>query len=125
MRRWVIVVAVLVIANLITVVVLPFSSRAKAYSGPGIYGNLRYIQLAKEQWMADGHTNEWPTSKDLFPSSSPRKAFKDVMRPKYGEVYFINRINAPPFAYIPKAGGQYKGGEMLILESNGLAVVRQ
>jgi hypothetical protein len=125
MKRWLIIMAVLALAGVAVVALMPAVSRAKVHSGPGIYGNLRIVQLAKEQWMADGHTNEWPTVKDLFPDASPGKTVQDVVRPRSGELYFINRTGAPPFAYIPKAGGQYKGGEILVLVSNGVAVVRQ
>ena len=103
--------AVLALAGLAVLVVLPDFRRAKLFSGPGISGNLRYIELAKEHWLADGHTNEWPTAKDLFPSTSPGVTFQNVMRPKYGD--------------FPKACGHYQVGDILVLASNGVAAVRQ
>ena len=118
------IIALLGLAFLAVLLALPFFAKAKIHNGPGIYGNLRWIQLAKDEWLADGNTNEWPTAKDLF-SSSPGRTFSDIIRPRYGELYFINRTGAPPFAYIPKAVGHYRGGEILVLRSNGLMEVRQ
>ncbi len=132
MKRSHIIVAIIAVAGLTAVAVFPWLARAKAYSGPGIYGNLRSLQLAKDLWLADGNTNEWPTEQDLFGSwwtnktfTSAGKTFNERMRPKYGELYFINRTGAPPFAYFPKAGGQYSAGDIVVLTSNGLMKVRQ
>jgi hypothetical protein len=121
MKRWATVVAILVPSVWPS---LPSSPpfREPQRSGPGIPGNLKCIQLAKDQWLADGHNNEWPTANDLFPATSPGKAFRDVILPRCDEFYFINRTGAPPFDYIPKAGGQFKGGEILVLSCSSLAL---
>ena len=125
MKRWRLIIAVLAFAGLVVLAVLPYFAKAKAYSGPGIYGNVYHIQKSKEEWLADRHTNQWPTAKDLFPGLSPEKTLQDLMRPRRGEIYFINQTGAPPFAYVPKARGQYSGGEILVLTSDGVAVVYQ
>lgn len=125
MKRWFMVIAILVLIVALGSVVLPFFARAKAYSGPGVMGNLRGLQLAKDQCLADGNTNEWPSHKDLGFVLSPGRTFQEVLRPKYGEVYFINRTGASPFAYFPKAGGQYSAGDIVVLTTNGLMKVRQ
>jgi len=116
---------VLALLVLLAAAVLPYFARAKAYSGPGVYGNLRNLQLAKDQWLADGNTNEWPSAEDLGFVSVPGRTFQEGMRPRYGEVYFINRTGASPFAYFPKAGGQYSAGDVVVLTTNGLLKVRQ
>jgi hypothetical protein len=123
MKWWPTILGVLALGGLVVLVILPGLARAKRFSGPGIAGNLRYIQVAKEQWIIDGHTNEWPTANDLFPGSS--KTFQEIIRSRYGEPYFINRTGAPPFVYFPKAVRQYGAGEILVLSSNGLTRVRQ
>ena len=125
MKRWFIMVVILALFVLLAAAVLPYFAKAKAYSGPGVHGNLRTLQLAKDQSLKDGNTNEWPTAAELFPGSSSGKTFKTIMRPKYGELYFINRTGAPPFAYFPKAGGQHSAGDIVVLTSNGLVKVRQ
>jgi hypothetical protein len=125
MKRLLIILAVLVMVASFVCVVLPYFARAKVYSGPGIYGNLRYIQLAKDQWVGAGNTNEWPTAENLFPRSSPAKSFQEIVRPRYGELYFINRTGAPPFAYFPKAARQYSAGDILFLTTTGLTKVQQ
>lgn len=119
------IIPVLVLGLLvIAVLVLQKLARAKAYSGPGIPGNLRSIEIAKQQWLEDGGTNAWPTAEDLFPSSAG-ESLQDILRPRYGEIYFINQTGAPPFAYIPKATGRYRGGEILVLKSNGVEALPQ
>jgi hypothetical protein len=117
--------AILALLVLLAAAVLGYFARAKAYSGPGVHGNLRSLQLAKDQWLADGNTKEWPTAADLFPASPSAKTFQEIMRPRYGELYFINRTGAPPFAYFPKAGGQHSAGDIVVLTTNGLMKVRQ
>jgi len=47
----------------------------------------------------------------IITDSTPGRSFNDTFRRRYGELYFINRAGAPPFAYIPKASGPYRGGE--------------
>ncbi len=123
-KRLPLIITLFCVAALAAIVVLPALKRAKAYSGPGIFGNLRSIHMAKDAWLAAGNTNEWPTAADLFGASDGR-ALNQIMRPKYGELYFINRTGAPPFAYVPKGAGQYRDGEIRILASNGIVVIQQ
>ncbi len=126
MKRLVIAIAGIVIIALGVCIILPGLKRAKAYSGPGIAGNLRSIQLAKESSQADGNTNEWPSVDDIFPGEWSRgRSLNETLRHKHGELYFINRTGTPPFAYIPKTNGPYHGGELLILTTNGLMKLRQ
>jgi len=120
MKRLVLMIAFVVVAATVAMFVLRGLAKARVYSGPGIYGNLRSIQLAKDQWLADGHTNEWPTAADLFPGSPRRITLSETLRPVHGEIYFINHTGAPPFAFILKPSGRYRGGEVLILTTNGL-----
>jgi hypothetical protein len=94
-------------------------SKTRGRSGPGIGGNLHSLQLAKDTWLADGHSNEWPTLEDLAPYWTGVKLLNDKYR-YHGEVYFVNRTGAPPFAYVPEADGPYRGGEVLVLTPNGL-----
>jgi hypothetical protein len=125
MKRLVILFAILVMAVLaVAAVVLPSFARAKVYGGPGLTGNLRLILLAKEMWIADGKTNEWPSAEDLG-FAAAGKSFQQVTRPRYGEIYFINSTGAPPFAYFPKTGGGYRAGDIVVLTTNGLMKVRQ
>lgn len=130
MKPWVKISASVAVVALVALVVLAWLTRGTAHSGPSIAGNLRSIQLAKEIWLAEGGTNEWPTAADLFSLHVDDKTggvnLNEIMRQTpYGEIYFINRTGAPPFAYIPKAARRYRGGEVLVMTSNGLAVIRQ
>jgi hypothetical protein len=118
------IIALFWLAALGVMVVLPAFRSAGAYSGPGISGNLRRIQIAKDEWLAAGNTNEWPTASDLF-RATPGKTINEIMRPRFGEIYFINRTGAPPFAYLPKTAGGYREGEIMVLSSNGTVVVHQ
>jgi hypothetical protein len=122
MKRLVIVISSIA-ALCIGVFVVPLVfAKGKAYSGPSVFGNLQSLQLMKEQWQANGHTNEWPSGEDLFADGTRGRSINERFRRRYGELYFINRTGAPPFAYIPKANGRYRGGELLIFTSNGIAV---
>jgi len=125
MKRLFTVILILVLFVALGAVVLRYLGRARPYSGPGVHGNLQALQLAKEQWLADGNTNEWPTGEDLGIGSSPGKTFSQSMRPRYGEIYLINQVGAPPFAYFPKAAGPYDAGEIAVLTPTGLMTVRQ
>ena len=78
---------------------------------------------SKESWQHQ-HTNEWPTTPDLFPTSGA-ESINEVLRRRHSEIYFISRTNQPPLAYIPRASGRYHGKELLILVSNRLVVLRQ
>jgi hypothetical protein len=104
---------------------LPIFWKVRARSGPGIGGNLQSLQLAKDVWLADGHTNEWPSGEDLFPYWSHAKSLNETFSRWHGELYFINRTGAPPFAYIPKASGSFRGGEVLVLTPSGLLTRHQ
>src|SRR4051812_36569196 len=106
MKSLIIVVAIIAALCIGFFLVLPMFARAKAHSGPGLSGNLRSIQLAKEQWEADGHTHEWPTAEDLFPDSTRGISLNEMFLGRHGELYFINRTGAPPFAYLPKGPGR-------------------
>lgn len=112
---------------LAVLVVFAWLTPGIAYSGPSIASNLRSIQLAKEVWLANGGTNEWPTAADLFSRGEKGTvSLNERMRhTPYGEIYFINRTGAPPLAYIPKATRQYRGGEVLVLTGSGLEVIHQ
>jgi hypothetical protein len=125
MKHILTIAAVLVSVSLLVLILVPHIARVRSYSGPGIYGNLRQIQLAKEQWIAAGNTNEWPSAEDLFPGSSSRGTLQKMLLSKYGELYFINSTGAPPFAYFPEAIRDFRAGEILVLASNGLMKVRQ
>ena len=125
MKRFFIVLAIIAVVALATIIVLPSFSKARAYSGPGISENLRSLQMAKDFWQMDGHTNEWPSGEDIFPDRTRGRSINETFRRRHGELYFINRTGTPPFAYVPKADGPHRGGEVLILTSNGLAVRHQ
>ena len=103
---------------------LPVFMRAHAYSGPSVFSNLSFIQTAKDRWEVAGHTNEWPTAQDLDLSVDGRSVNK-AFRHRWGELYFINRTGAPPFVYIPKPAGSYRGGEILVLTPKGLSIQHQ
>ena len=122
-KSLVIVLAIIAALCIGCFLILPMLTKAKAYSGPGLSGNLRSLQLAKEEWQADGHTNEWPTAEDLFPASARGRSLNQILRSRHGELYFINRTGAPSFAYVPKADG--RGGELWIMTSNGIVVRHQ
>ena len=121
-KNWVAIVGIIALIILAVLYLMP--SGVIAYSGPSIAGNLRRIQSAKDALPALGNTNEWPTADDLFGSSSGRR-INEIMRHPCGEIYFINRTGAAPFAYVPKARRGFGGGEILVLRSNRVVVVRQ
>jgi hypothetical protein len=125
MKRLVIAVAIIATIVLAVLIILPAFAKAKVGGGPGISGNLHWLQVAKDVWQSDGHTNEWPTGADLFPDWTRDRSLNKALSRRFGELYFINRTGAPPFAYIPKANGPYRGGEILIMTSNGLATRAQ
>lgn len=108
---------------LLAVWVGPARSRAKAYSGPGIQGNLWILEVAKARWL-DAHAggSEWPTRQDLLPyltNGTRYTAFDQVIRPRHREIYIINKTGAPVYAYDP-------GSERLITaSSNHLRLIEQ
>jgi hypothetical protein len=111
---------------LLGLIVVPTFQRARIYSGPGNFGILRAIASAKSAWEFGGGTNEWPTADDLFPGLAEGRTINEHFGryARGGAIFFINRTGAPPFAYIPKLSLPYKGGEILVLSTNGLVVVR-
>src|SRR3954469_730130 len=123
MKSLVIVLAIIAALCIGFFVILPMFAKAKAYSGPGVSGNLRSLELAKKEWEADGHTNEWPTAEDLFPGARGR-SLNEILHSRSGELYFINRTGAPPFAYLPKAPGRDEE-RILIMTSNGIVLRHQ
>ncbi len=113
--------------SLLGLLVVPAFQKARAYSGPGNLGILQSIQLNKSIWESSGGTNEWPTAEDIFDPELVRgrtinEYFRSVAQG--GAIFFINRRGAPPFAYLPKPWAPYKGGEILVMSTNGLVVVR-
>jgi hypothetical protein len=101
--------------------------RAKAFSGPGIRGNLFQLEEAKAQWYA-GHKNgtEWPTRNDLLPylTSSPKiHSIDEVINPRGTEIYIINKIGSPVLAYYPQNHERIYGGQLICLNSNDLKLI--
>lgn len=119
MNRASVTIAVLGVAAAAALLAVQRFARAKEYSGPGVVGNLRHLQLAKEVWQLE-HTNEWPTVEDLHGEAARGKAVNDFLRPRYGEIYIINRTGEPACVYFPKARGGFPAGALLCLQSNTL-----
>ena len=68
------------------------------YTGPGVRGNLIVLEVAKARWWNDHKSGiEWPTRKDLRPYLT-----NGMPRSIHGEIYIVNKIGAPVYAFDPK-----------------------
>lgn len=108
-----------IIGVLVAALILPALQRAKAYSGPGVSGNLWYIAALKTAYQEE-HTNEWPSHTGLVEGWAGHNSINEMLRPRYDEIYIINRTGAPPLAYFPKTSRQYEKGGIYCLTSNGM-----
>lgn len=104
------VVGYLAIGLVIAVIgyrVLSALAAAHAYSGPGIQGNLLVLEVAKARWVA-AHKggDEWPTLQEVLPYLTNGMA-KFSIRPVDKEIYIINKVGAPVYAYVPKTERLY------------------
>jgi hypothetical protein len=109
---------------LVAAMVVPALFRAKAYTGPGIHGNLVALEVAKSQWMADHKgVDAWLTRQDLLPYLTRHTQWTSfdqaIRRTPAGEIYIVNRTGAPVYAYVP-------GSERLLcVDSNDWKLVEQ
>jgi len=117
--RTIIVAAVLLATGAF---ILPALSRARVYSGPGVHGNLVALEVAKARWV-DAHRGgaEWPTMADVSPYLTNGAARFGQVRPVYREIYIINKVGAPVYAYHPKTGRLYS----YRVSSNDLPLIEQ
>jgi hypothetical protein len=84
------------------------------YSGPGIRGNLIALEVAKVRWLHNRESSdEWPTKSDLRPYLRG-----GVPRSVRGEIYIVNKVGAPVYAYDPRTE------RLISLDSNGMNVVK-
>lgn len=108
-KRNIIIVLVLAVGLLMGI-----AFQQPAYTGPGVRGNLIAFEVAKARWSHDHKSgDEWPTKSDLRPylrGSVPRSI--------HGEIYIVNKVGAPVYAYDPNTE------KLSSLDSNGLQVVK-
>ncbi|HYG35055.1 MAG TPA: hypothetical protein VEC99_09740 [Clostridia bacterium] len=88
-------------------------------------GNLIILERAKAQWQRDHQgAKEWPTKQDLLPylcTDPQRTSFEQVILAKWGEIYILNRIGAPVYAYFPKAVPAWASeGQLMSVSTNQL-----
>jgi len=97
---------IIVIIVTAVVLLLSFLSLRPAYTGPGVEGNLIWLEVAKARWQDDHKAGtEWPTKKNLLPyltKGKPWTSFNQVIHPVHGEIYIINKTGAPVYAYDPR-----------------------
>lgn len=109
---------------LVAFMVLRGHARAKAYSGPGIRGNLFVLEVAKAQWMEEHKgADAWLTRQDLVPyltRGTHLTSFEQAIRRTPAmEIYIVNRTGAPVYAYVP-------GSERLLcVDSNDWKLIVQ
>ena len=122
MKRLLIVIISIGLLAVLIALVLPNLTRARAYSGPGVFGNLEYLQRMKNTWQLDNtnHAKEWPMADDIFADLAPDKPLEKILRPKYGEIYIINRTGEPPCVYFPPTARTDRAGQLLCIKSNRL-----
>ena len=120
MRRVGITIPLVGLTAIATLLALQHWSRAKEYSGPNAYGNLRHLQLEKEAWQLEEHTNEWPTVEDFYGERARGKTPNQILPPRYEEIYIINRTGEPACVYFPKTRGGFSAGTLLCIRSNTL-----
>ena len=123
MKTWRIVLIPVAGFLVLAAFVLPALTRARAYSGPGVQGNLFTLEVAKARWL-DAHPrgSEWPTKNDLLPyltNGTGFGSFDEVIRPRNREIYIINKIGAPVCAYDPKSE------RLFTVSSNQLPLIEQ
>jgi len=109
MKKWHVILIIVVLGLvLVAAMILPALSAAKSYSGPGIHGNLMYLEVAKAQWI-DAHkgVDAWLTKRDLLPyltNGTQKTLFEQVIRSTpEREIYIINKTGAPVYAYEPRS----------------------
>ena len=91
----------------VTLQVLKSLTRAHAYSGPGIHGNLMMLEVAKARW-ADAHKGEdWPRMQAVLPYLTNGSTKWGGIRPVRDEIYILNKIEAPVSAYDPRSERLY------------------
>jgi hypothetical protein len=112
---------VLVIA-LTVLLVYPTFTKAKARSGPGpramIRRNLEVIGEAKailrqSRQLSDDH---WPNRNEIASGYTGKTniSYEELLRPsRWGEVYIVNRIDAPAYAYFSNAVADFPEGFLL------------
>lgn len=77
--------------------------RARAYRRPGIQENLFALEVAKARWAA-AHKGggEWPTMKEVLPYlTNGSTIFGGGIHPRNQEIYIVNKVGAPVYAYDP------------------------
>ncbi len=123
MKAWRIILIAVVGMLLLAAFIIPALSRGRAYSGPGVQGNLLTLEVAKAKWLDDHPTGgEWPTKHDLLPyltNGTRFMSFEEVIRPRNREIYIINRTGAPVCAYDPRSE------RLFTLTSNKMALIPQ
>lgn len=120
MKAWRVIIIVAAVLLLAAAFILPALSRARAYSGPGVHGKLVALEVAKARW-ADTHKSgaEWPTVADVSPYLTNGAARFWQVRPVYKEIYIINKVGAPVYAYDPRTERLY------CVSSNDLPLIEQ
>lgn len=122
-RRFIVVCGLLGLL-LVALMVLRARLRAKAYSGPGIRGNLFALEVAKAQWMEEHKgVDAWLTRQDLLPYLTRGTHWtlfeQAIRRTPAREIYIVNRTGAPVYAYVP-------GSERLLcVDSNDWKLIEE
>jgi hypothetical protein len=105
--------------SLVVVLVYPAFRRAKGKSGPTprfiIASQLERIDEAKAILKDSQHRPDdyWPTRAEIASADLGRTnvSFEALIKPtRWGEVYFVNQIGAPAYAYLSNAVGIFPEG---------------
>jgi len=129
MRRLVVIAirvgSVLAITLLILMVYLAFE-RARARSGPSPQSTIRIhlgmITEAKEALRKSGHLADdyWPARAEIAAAHAGKSGYSFealFKRSTWGEVYIVNQIGAPAYAYLSNAAGGFPEGCLLTLQN--------
>ena len=127
MRRPVVIairIGYLLVLVLIVLLVYPMLRKPKAYSGPGPRGmvrrNLLMIEDGKRNLKESQHRPDdyWPTRAEVASAytGNSNTSFDALMKPtRWGEVYVVNQIGAPAYAYFSNAVADFPEGFLLTL----------
>ena len=112
---------VLLIA-LVVVVVYPAFKKAKSKSSPGplsiIQNRLEAIDVAKSLLKDDRHLPDgyWPSRAEVASAGTGMTdvSFDVWLKPtRLGEIYIVNQIGAPAYAYLSNVVGDFPEGVLL------------
>lgn len=109
----------LLVSLVVVLLVYPAFKKAKSKSGPGprfiIWNHLVRIDEAKSILKDSQHRpdNYWPSRAEIASAEtgSTNVTFDALIKPtRWGEVYIVNQIGAPAYAYLSNAVGVFPEG---------------